>query len=105
MAHTPHPSVRCWTSIEPSPAGGEGATTGVATRGYTVRAHLSFTFRRTGYTPTSAQSLSLDLPVHKRHHALEHVAGLRQVGRMAGVAVRVDIFQRDLAARLAIILD
>src|SRR5690349_13288190 len=67
---------------------GEGAPTETRTRGY-----------------TAALALQLDLPVHERHHALEHVASLRQIGRMAGMAVRLDIFERDLAASLAIILD
>src|SRR5580704_7148696 len=34
----------------------------------------------------------------ERHHALEHVAALRQVRRMAGVALHLDIVQRDVAA-------
>src|SRR5580692_557271 len=36
----------------------------------------------------------------ERHHALEHVAALRQVRRMAGVALHLDIVQRDVTAGL-----
>src|SRR4029077_17913034 len=39
------------------------------------------------------------------HHALEHVAGLRQVRRMAGVALHLDIMKRDVAAGLFVIGD
>ena len=31
----------------------------------------------------------------EHHHPLEHVAGLRQVWRVAGVSFGVDVFQRD----------
>jgi hypothetical protein len=39
---------------------------------------------------------------NERHHPLEQVAGLRQVWRVAGVSFGVDVFQRDLAASLAV---
>src|SRR5262249_11466309 len=52
-----------------------------------------------------ASALGVDVPAHERHHALEHVAGLREIRRMAGVAVHVDIVERNLAAGLAIIGD
>jgi hypothetical protein len=47
-------------------------------------------------------ALPFHVPPHELHHPGEHVAGLRQVGRAAGVAVGVDVFQRDLAAGLAV---
>ena len=40
--------------------------------------------------------------VHEAHHALKHVAGLCEVGRMAGMPVTLEVFKRDLAARLAV---
>jgi hypothetical protein len=39
---------------------------------------------------------------HELHNAGGHVAGLRQIGRTAGVALGVDVFQRDLAASLTV---
>src|SRR5580700_6518275 len=41
----------------------------------------------------------------ERHYALKHVAGLRQVRRMAGVTLHLDIVQRDVAAGFFVIGD
>src|SRR5580700_3889244 len=46
-----------------------------------------------------------DVLADERHHALEHVAALRQVRRMAGVALHLDIVQGDVTAGLFVIGD
>jgi hypothetical protein len=40
--------------------------------------------------------------MNERHHALEHVAGLRQVRRVTGVLAALEIFERDLATGFAV---
>ncbi len=54
---------------------------------------------------TAPSPIDLDVLVHKRDHAVEHVAGLRQIRRVAGVPLRLDVFERDLAAGLAVVGD
>src|SRR6266568_9685536 len=49
-----------------------------------------------------SRPLHLHVPVDEAHHALEHVAGLRKVRRVAWMPVGFDIVERDLAAGLAI---
>src|SRR3982074_1453766 len=50
-------------------------------------------------------TLSLHLLMNEGHHALEHVAGLRQVRRVTGVLAAFEIFERDLATGLAVARD
>src|SRR6266511_4596450 len=69
-------------------------------RGQPLRMSPAFRCAHAGYVLTG-----LDVPPHERHHALEHVAGLRQVRRVTGVPLGVDIFQRDLAAGLLVVRD
>src|SRR5580692_5364470 len=57
--------------------------------------------RRAAISSCSNRSVLAD----ERHHAFEHVAALRQVRRMAGVALHLDIVQRDVAAGLFVIGD
>src|SRR6185436_4942490 len=49
-----------------------------------------------------AGPLSLHMLADEGHHALEHVAGLRQVRRAAGMLAALKIFERDLAAGFAV---
>ena len=51
----------------------------------------------------AACTLRLDVLADERHHVGEHAGALRQVRRMAGMALHRDIFERDIAAGLAII--
>src|SRR5712672_873950 len=47
-------------------------------------------------------ALDLHMAVHEAHHLLEHVAGLRKVGGVAGMPVALEIFERNLATGLAV---
>src|SRR5262245_17410741 len=47
----------------------------------------------------------LNVAMDEDGHALEHIAGLRQIRRVPRVSLRVDIFQGDLATGFPVIRD